>query len=480
MIRALGKDVAIYGVGEFVFKFIAFSVFPIYAHVFSVAEFGLWALLSVSATLLGFLVNLGVNQAVQRFYFDSATASVDQPAIVATGLLQLLLSGLIIVPSIIGATFILDVPLEQRFGIDRLLLILALAAVIPDQIVQFCLDVLRLHFTPLRFLALAFAKNVVGTALAVGFVLGLDSGLHGLFTGLLLGSLTAVPIGLWLIRRDLAWRFRPGLARSLFLFGFPLTFTSIAYWVSSSMDRWMLAELSSTEQVGLYSVAAKYATIVAFLISAFAQAWIPFAIRLCRDDPDHPAFYARIFSLWYFLLALTGLAMALYAREALMLLTPPEYWPAATILPTVTAGLVLFGTTQVTALGITLEKKTIYSAVGMWATAAANFGLNMALIPHFGALGAAASAFVSYGLLTSFLLYWGQKLHPMPLEKGQLLYCSLLTLLAAFAFLIDFGPPGVGGIALRSLVLLMAVAGAFAVGILDRSVLHFLRPKRAI
>lgn len=68
--KSLGKDVAVYGAGEFAFKFIAFAVFPIYAHVFSVAEFGLWGLLTVSASLLGYVVNMGVNQAVQRYYFD--------------------------------------------------------------------------------------------------------------------------------------------------------------------------------------------------------------------------------------------------------------------------------------------------------------------------------------------------------------------------------------------------------------------------
>jgi O-antigen/teichoic acid export membrane protein len=77
MLKALVKDVAIYGAGEFFFKLISFSVFPIYAHTFTVAEFGVWGLLTVSTTLLGFVVNLGVNQAVQRFYFDPAHS--DQP-----------------------------------------------------------------------------------------------------------------------------------------------------------------------------------------------------------------------------------------------------------------------------------------------------------------------------------------------------------------------------------------------------------------
>jgi O-antigen/teichoic acid export membrane protein len=479
-LRALGKDVALYGGAEFFFKFVAFAVFPIYAHVFSVAQFGLWALLTVSATLLGFIVNLGVNQAVQRFYFDTADGPADEPRIVSTGLVQLLVSGLAIVGVALAAILVAGAPFEREYGVDRALLLLVLAAIVPDQLLQYCLDTLRLHFTPLRFIALAFAKNIVGTALSLWFVLGLGLGLHGLFAGALIGSLAAVPIGLWLIRRDLAWRFDPRVARALFAFGFPLTFTSIAHWIYSSLDRWMLAEMSDAEQLGLFSVAAKYATIITFMIAAFAQAWIPFAIRLSRDDPDHPAFYARLFSLWYFLLAITGLGIAFFAREALMLLTPPAYWPAATVLPVLAAGLVLFGTVQITSLGITLGKRTILSTWGTWLAACANLLLNLFLIPRYGAMGAAIATLFSYGLLTAFFLFWSQRLHPIPLDKGKLLYCSLLVVLALLASRLDAAGAGISVAAAKAVLLILAVTGGFAVGILDRNLFNMVRAKGAI
>lgn len=479
-LRALSKDVALYGGAEFFFKFVAFAVFPIWANVFTVPQFGIWALLVVSATLLGFVVNLGVNQAVQRYYFDDGTSRADEPRIVSTGLALLLVSGIALVGLALIVALTAGPSLARDYGIDRALLLIVLAGIIPDQIVQYCLDMLRLHFTPLRFIALAFAKNIVGTLLALWFVLKLDLGLHGLFTGIVIGSLAAVPIGLWLIRRDLAWRFDGKIARALFAFGFPLTFTSIAHWIYTSLDRWMLAEMSGAVELGLFSAAAKYATVITFLIAGFAQAWIPFAIRLSRDDPDHAAFYGRIFSLWYFLLAFVGLGIALYAQEAVMLLTPPAYWPAAALLPVLAAGLILFGTVQITALGITLAKRTILSTWGTWIAAMANFLLNLVLIPRYGAMGAAIATLVSYGLLTAFFLYWTQRLHPIPLEKGKLLYCSLLVVLAVLASRLDAVGIGISVAAAKAAVLLLAVIGAFAMGILDRNMLNLVRTKGAI
>lgn len=475
MLKALGKDVAIYGAGEFAFKFIAFAVFPIYAHVFSVAEFGLWGLLTVSASLLGYIVNLGVNQAVQRYYFDLDHS--DTARIVSTGVAQLLLSGVVIVGAVMLAARFAGGPIERAAGIDPPLLLLALATVIPDQLLQLCLDVLRLHFTPLRFLTVAFAKNMFGTAFALWFVLGLGGGLHGLFLGLLLGSLAALPVGLWLIRRELSWRIDRGLARALLAFGFPLTLTSIAHWIYTSMDRWMLAAMSTPDELGLYSVAAKYATIVTFVIAAFGQAWIPFAIRLSRDDAAHAAFFGRVLPLWFFGLALVALGLGLFADEALMLLTPRPFWPAAAILPMLAAGLALFGTTLVTSLGITISRRTVYSTYATVLAAIANVLLNLVLIPRFGAIGTAAATLLSFGLLTGALLWWTQRLHPMLVERGKLAYCGALTLLVPAVPLFHLGAFATGATAIKLALLMAAVTGAFAVGIFDSSLFSQFRRK---
>lgn len=475
MLRALGKDVAIYGAGEFAFKFIAFAAFPIYAHVFSVAEFGLWGLLTVSASLLGYIVNMGVNQAVQRYYFDPDES--DQARIVSTGMAQLLVSGVVIVGAALLISRFAGDAIARSTGIDRLLLVLALATVLPDQVLQLCLDVLRLHFTPLRFLTVAFAKNMFGTGFALWFVLGTGGGLHGLFSGLLLGSLAALPVGLWLIRRELTWRVDRGLARALFAFGFPLTLTSIAHWIYTSMDRWMLVQLSNPVELGLFSVAAKYATIVTFVIAAFGQAWFPFAIRLSRDDPAHAAFYGRILPLLLFGLALIALGLGLFADEALMLLTPQPFWPAAALLPMLAAGLALFGTTLVTALGITISRRTIFSTIATVLAALANVLLNLALIPRFGALGAAGATLLSFGLLTAASLWATQRLHPIALDRLPLAYGLVLTLAVPLLPLLELPALTLGGVALKLMILLAAVAGAFGVGLFDRSILTQFRRK---
>jgi O-antigen/teichoic acid export membrane protein len=358
MRNKLLQHTILYGGADFIFKVVGFAVIPIYTHLFSVEDFGIIATVSVLMGLIGLMMNLGVNNSVGRFYWDPATKDGQHALIVSAGLYQLLAVGVLI-------TFIFYFVMNsfrglifERFGIEWRLLVLMLFTILPDQILQFALDTIRLHFTPLRFIMLSFLKNIMGVAIGLWLIAGLNWGLYGFFWGGFIASLLSVPVAFWFIRQELSLSLNREIARKIFHFGYPFLFTGLAYWIFGLMDRLLLAEFSNETQVGLYSIAFKFAAVVTFINTAFGQAWSPYAIKLLRDDENYRQTYSGIFSIWYFLLAILGCAIALFADELMILLTPREYWPASRILGFVAMGLVLFGTTQITALGISLEKKT--------------------------------------------------------------------------------------------------------------------------
>ena len=428
--KRLLKDAVVYGLGDLIFKFVTFAVFPIYAHLFSVERFGVLALVGSSAALISTVLNLGLNNAVVRYYLAPDVLEERRPVLVSTGLVVLLLwSSLVTALLLFGLRPFSDA-LEQRYGIEWPLLVLALAANLPLLVIMYCLDVIRVHFSPWRYSLLAALRSLPAIAISLFLVIALDQELLGYFAGQVLAFTLAVPFGLWLIRKELKWRFDFGLAREIVLYGYPFIFTGLAYWVFSSMDRWMLGELSDNTNVGLYSIAYNFAGILIFVTTAFAQAWSPFALRLHAEDPDYRNKISRLFSYWFFALALVGLAVSLFGYEILRLTTPEAYWPAATTLSVLAMGLVLMGTTQFTALGISLERKTSLLSAAAWIAAIVNFLLNLVLIPKFGTLGSAAATFVAYATLTGFNLYWAQKLHFFPLESKKLLFSLVIVVFA--------------------------------------------------
>lgn len=431
---------AIYGAGDFAFRFAAFAVFPIYAHLFSVNEFGIMELVNTFAGLVSIFIGLGMTNAVQRFYWDPETAKEGRPRLISTSLFILIIWSILFTSGALIAIYLFSEEIKGSYGILSGFILLSLSSNIPMQTLQYSLDTLRLHFSPWKFMLLSGWRNLSGVALGLLFILVLEMGLFGFFLGNLLAPAVSVPFGLWLIRKDLTWGFDRKVAKEVVQFGSPFVFAGLAYWFFGSLDRWMLATMADNTQVGLFSIAFKFSSLLVFVNFAFGQAWSPFAVKIYAECPDYRTVFSHILSYLFFGLSLIGAGLTLFARELLHLLTPASYWPAATVMGYITMGMVLQGTTQVTALGISLERKTHLISHAAWFTAGVNFILNWLLIPKYGALGSGIAIFLSYGVLTGLYLYWTQKLHPIPLEIKKLvsILCLIFAVLIFSSFINTF------------------------------------------
>jgi O-antigen/teichoic acid export membrane protein len=230
-----------------------------------------------------------------------------------------------------------------------------------------------------------------------------------------------VPLGIYLTKADSKLIFDFSIAKNLIKFGYPFVFAGLAYWLFGSMDRWMLGEWSTMEQVGLYSIAFKIGSVILFVSAAFGQAWSPVAIKLMNDNPlTYRQLFGQLFIYWFAFLLILGTIATLFVVEFLFLAAPEEYWKASYTSIWITMGLVISGTTQLTAIGISISKKTQYFTYVAWLTAIVNFAINYLLIPKYGSLGSAIATFITYILLSSSYLSISQKLHPIPIDTLKL------------------------------------------------------------
>ena len=89
---------------------------------------------------------------------------------------------------------------------------------------------------------------------------------------------------------------------------------------------------------------------------------------------------------------------------------PPSYWEAATFVPLLSLGAVLFGWYFVPMDSIVLiEGRTRSLFVWTLIAAATNVGLNLVFVPRLGAIAAAGSTAVGYGLLFLLVLIYSRR-----------------------------------------------------------------------
>lgn len=420
MLKPLIKETVIYGLGDFVFKCVNFLTFPIFAHLFTVDQFGVFSLATTLAALIAVIFNCGINNAVQRYYMDRETSEEEQKIYATTGLACLIFFSIIASSLSLIFTYAYRDQIYARDHLPWELIAIAIVGILPAQIFQFSVDLIRLHFRPWTFFFLNVWQNVLSIGLSLFFVLYLKMGIIGYLFGTVLSFTLVAPFALWNIRFSFARKLSLEISQKLIRFGYPFIFAGIAYWIFGSLDRWMIAELGRIEDVGIFSTAFKLGTLIIFINTAFGNAWSPQALKLYKTEPNYRHIYSRLFSLWFFFLIFVGASLSLFAEEFLWILTPSSFWPAASIIPYIAFGLVLCGTTQMTAIGISLERKTFHLSIATWTTAAINFLLNLYLIPRYGAEGAAIATLLSYLTLTTYYLICTQSLHPLPLSYKAL------------------------------------------------------------
>lgn len=424
-----------YGSVDFFWKFINFSVFPLLAYALSVADFGIYALLTVQTWLFVMLISCGLNNSLERFYMEREDCSVFRGSLFFSGSIVLCcLSFLLLGPSLVLLYIYRDF-FSTWTQIPWALSALAVINAFPMALFQFICNVFRLDFSPFKYGALVFLQNAIALGLSLYFIFIRAWGVEGLLLGSLFSFCIAIPLTLLCVQKRIS--FDGKLAKRMLLFGVPFMFTDLARWIYGWMDRWLLDALSTTEEVGLFSMAFKLATVLIFFMSAFGLAWTPRALKAHLEEPEHRASFASCLTFWYVLLTLGALAMSFFGIECLMLLTPTAYWPAAFLLPGITAGLALLGTTQVTGIAIFITNKTEHFAAIAWLGALINIAFNLLWIPFWGAQGAALAILATYSVLALYHAVLAVKLYAIPLEIEKL---SAITLLlgvgcsAAFYF----------------------------------------------
>ena len=156
----------------------------------------------------------------------------------------------------------------------------------------------------------------------------------------------------------------------------------------------MLSTLSSVSETGIYAVAFRLVSVLFLVSAAFGQAWSPYAIKIRADYPnEYKTIYANIFVLLIFIMLTLGGGLALYSGEIIGFILPKEYSTAALPVVILSFSIILQSTQQVTAIGISIMKKTKLLAIIAWLSAIINFIGNYYLIPSYGSAGAAISAF---------------------------------------------------------------------------------------
>ena len=216
--------------------------------------------------------------------------------------------------------------------------------------------------------------------------------------------------------------------RAVFGVGVAGIVTAPMYWVLASLDRWFLGALKDTATVGIYSVGYNVAIVGTMFSTAVAAVWLPEAARVFEKDPVAArAVLGKLVEKIVVALAVVWLAVVAAGGDILRMLSAGPYHVAAPVIPFIAAGVFFNGVLQV-ASSISLLARRLQWTVPWWILGTIMCcTLNFLLIPRFGAIGAAVTQAISFGIVAGGI--WMSAQSALQLEIRQMRMAACLACL---------------------------------------------------
>jgi O-antigen/teichoic acid export membrane protein len=270
-------------------------------------------------------------------------------------------------------------------------------------------------------------------------VVGLDKGPLGVIVGNFTGTLVVYIALLGYRREQLGLQFDRPFLREMNRFGLPLVPTALFLWVTNFSDRIFLVKLASVDEAGLYSVGVRVASAMVLLLTAFRTAWPAFAYSI-RDDGEARRTYAYVLTYLTVVCAWAALALTLLSPWLVDALSEDSFSPASRVVGPLAFSTVAYGAYIVIAIGVGRMRRTQFNWVVTGLAALVNLVLNVALIPHYGMMGAAIATVAAYTVMAVAMAWWSQRVYPVPYQWRRVATAALVAVaLAAIGKLVGHG-----------------------------------------
>lgn len=314
---------------------------PLYTHILTPSEFGIYALVLVVTDLLAVMLTIGLSNAFTAVYFEHADED-GRRRVVSSCLLAL------VIMSVLLVVFAWPMGLLASYGLfgnrDHVLLTaLAVGSVALSTLFEVALAYFRMRKRSYLCVGVALAKVAALLLFNLIFLWALPLGVAGIFVANAASFVLLAVIMLVMILRETGVSFDRKLIWRMARIGLPYMPQSLLDIGNLFIARWLLNVMATTAAVGLFAFGLRLSQVIyMFLTASFLQIWSVRQLESQHEQVDRQQ-TDLVFHLFVVLLAAAGLGLSLLGPEVLWLIADAEYKPVLTILPFLAFSYVIHG-----------------------------------------------------------------------------------------------------------------------------------------
>jgi O-antigen/teichoic acid export membrane protein len=396
--------------------------FPIFARIFTVAEYGIMTLAFKLAGVATVFAKMGLQQSVVRFYEENAGTGDRHRA---TTFYSTLIIGALGTAVAVTAVFLLGIwGTPEAWVSQTLKAVFYLAAgIIAVRAVQsVVMGFLRSEGRTKMFNAVDIANKGGTVALACVVLFYIDRSVRGFIAATtIVEGLAVVAVVVFFMRRGLLdmRRFDAPLFWAAFAFSVPLVGSEVAAMVLDSADRFLVQNYLGAQAVGYYSAAYNIAAYLQdSLMIPMNLAIAPLYMKLWTNEGRErtQAFLGQCLEMFVAVAAVITAAAWVTSKDIITILGSKKYEAAHELVPVLVLGLLVFGMHNFFNAGLLIYKRTRTLMKLILISCAVKIGLNFALLPLLGLRGTAAATVVSHAVLSASVAWASFRVLPLPIS----------------------------------------------------------------
>lgn len=372
---------------------LGFITLPTMAWFFTPADIGKLTMLQVAISFSLLLFSLGLDQAYVREFHEVDDKPALLKAVVIPGQVILWLS-------IITISLLPWSVSEFLFGRDSMYLtILLFLSVLTAFNSRFLSLILRMQERGLAYsVSQVLPKLIFLVIIFTNVVFSFDAVFENLILAHLISLFSVFVIYAWNTRNQWIPAVSSSIDRrnliQMIRYAIPLIGGGVAFWGLTAMDKFFLRELSSFEELGVYSMAVSFAGAALVFRAIFSTVWAPVVYKWAAEGVNPAKIKEVIDYVTLAVIVIWSLAGMFSWLTSYIL--PPPYKNVQFILIVAMTYPLLYTLSEATGVGIGIKRKTIYTMLAAIVALVVNGIGNYFLIPLYGAGGAAMASAISF------------------------------------------------------------------------------------
>ena len=416
------KKTAVYAVGNFGSKILAYVMVLVYSYYITAEDMGYYDIILTTISMVQPLVLFQINDGVYRYLIDAKKQM--QSTIVGTGFRFLCLTTLAAEVLLIGLNFFVELQYPVWIG----------ALLASTMFFVYLQDVIRGLGKSKLYAAMGILNSVVMLGCEVVGLLLLKLGVQALVISKVIANLTCILVMLICekeaasgLRIKLQWQQLSPLLK----YSAPLVPNTISWWIVNSSSRYIILGFLGTSFNGIFSMASKFPTILTTITSIFFLAWQESAIKE-YNSPNRDSFFSDVFRKYYTLLFTLCICAIPATRIVIELFVAQEYKISWQYTGFLYLGAALSALCSFLGMGYQISKETGRSFATTVFAAALNIGVNILLVQVIGLYAASFAAFASYLFLFAIRIKHTKRYFTLSVNwlRFALLFVGVLAMMA--------------------------------------------------